>query len=265
MKNLIIAALLLAALVGAAFAQSSAPAQSSPATESPASTAPAPAASPPPVAPAESAAPSPAAAPQASAPAAVPAAGGPPAPIAPARAPSFLEQELEAASSEVSSGQVGNLTIEDVEKIAAHLAVAMQKERYVQRVQQASFALPGVGQFMAGDTLGGWLFTAWDVTVLAGTVVSAYFVLPANVQFGSLDYLNSPLSTIRTAWASNSIVSYLPFLGVVAGGMILGTVLKYVSADNAGKTARKNIEEGKVTFQPTLEDGGLGFGMQMNF
>jgi pyruvate/2-oxoglutarate dehydrogenase complex dihydrolipoamide acyltransferase (E2) component len=261
MKNLFIAALLLAALVGAAFAQSS------PAPESPASTAPAPAASPPSVAPAESPAASPAAAPQASASAAVPAAGVPPAPIAPARAPSFLEQELEAASSEVSSGQVGNLTIDDVEKIAAHLAIAMQKERYVQRVQQASFALPGVGQFMAGDILGGWLFAAWDVTVLAGTVVSAYFVLPANVQFGSLDYLNSPLSTIRTAWASNSIVSYLPFLGVVAGGMILDTVLKYVSAENAGKTARKNIEEGKVTFQPTLDstDGGLGFGMQMNF
>jgi len=49
--------------------------------------------------------------------------------------------------------------------------------------------------------------------------------------------------------------------------MLLDTVLKYVSADNAGKTARKNIEEGKVTFQPTLDpmDGGLGFGMQMNF
>ena len=120
---------------------------------------------------------------------------------------------------------------------------------------------------MTGDTLGGWLFVAWDLTVLVGTVVSAYFVLPANVQFGSLDYLNSPLSTIRTAWGTNSIGSYLPFLGVVAGGVILETVLRYVAADNAARTARKNIEEGKVTFQPTLDfmDGGLGFGMQMGY
>ena len=66
---------------------------------------------------------------------------------------------------------------------------------------------------------------AWDVTVLAGTLLSAYFVLPANVQFGSLDYLNAPISAIQTAWESNSLVSYLPLAGVLAGGMILETVL----------------------------------------
>ncbi len=251
MKNLLITVLLLAAFAGAAFAQSS----PSPTDSAPSATAPSAAPS---AAPASSPAATPSAAPDS---------GTPPAPIAPARAPSFLEQELEAASSELSSGQVGSLTMEDVEKIAAHLAIAVQKERYVQRVQRASFMLPGAGQFMTGDTLGGWLFVAWDLTVLVGTVVSAYFVLPANVQFGSLDYLNSPLSTIRTAWGTNSIGSYLPFLGVVAGGVILETVLRYVAADNAARTARKNIEEGKVTFQPTLDfmDGGLGFGMQMGY
>jgi hypothetical protein len=162
---------------------------------------------------------------------------------------------------------MGNMTIDDIEKITAHLEIAIQKERYVERVRNASFLLPGVGQFIAGDTLGGWLFVAWDVTVFAGTLVSAYFVLPANVQFGSLDYLNSPLSTIRTAWASNSLLSYLPLVGVVAGGTILWTVLRHVSADNGAQTARKNIAEGKVTFQPTLEllDGELGLGMRMSF
>ena len=120
---------------------------------------------------------------------------------------------------------------------------------------------------MTGDTLGGWLFVAWDVTVLAGTLVSAYFVLPANVQFGSLDYLNAPLSSIQTAWGSNSLLSYLPLAGVLAGGMILDIVLRHVSADNAARTARKNIAEGKVTFQPSfeLDEGRLGFGMRMSF
>jgi len=178
-----------------------------------------------------------------------------------------MEQELEAAASELSSGQVGALTMDDIEKIAFHLSIAVQKERYVQRMRNASFALPGLGQFMAGDTLGGWLFIAWDVTVLAGTLVSAYLVLPANVQFSSLDYLNSSLSTIRNAWLSNSLLSYLPLVGVIAGGVILETVLRYVSADNAERTAQKNIEEGKVTFQPTLDfgDGGLGLGMRVLF
>lgn len=256
MKNLIIPALLFVALAGASFAQS-APAQSAsdagaPAAGASASNAPAGA-----TAPGNPSETNPAAAAPAATPPANPAAGS----------PSYLEQELEAAAAELSSAQVGSMTMEDIEKITAHIAIAVQKERYVQKVRAASFTLPGVGQFIAGDNLGGWLFVAWDVTVLAGTLLSAYFVLPANVQFGSLDYLNSPLSTIRSAWASNSLVSYLPLAGVLAGGMILETVLRYVSADNAATTARKNIAEGKITFQPTLDlmDGVLGLGMRMRY
>ncbi len=180
---------------------------------------------------------------------------------------SYVEQELAAAAAELSSPQVGSMTVSDLQKITTHLAIAAQKDRYVARARAASFVLPGVGQFMTGDTLGGWLFVAWDVTVLAGTLVSAYFVLPANVQFGSLDYLNAPLSSIQTAWGSNSLLSYLPLAGVLAGGMILDIVLRHVSADNAARTARKNIAEGKVTFQPgfELDEGKLGFGMRMSF
>lgn len=97
---------------------------------------------------------------------------------APAPAPSFLQQELTAAASELSSGQVGTMTVSDLEKLAAHLSIAFQKSRYVERARSASFMLPGVGQFMTGDTLGGWLFVAWDLTIAAGTLLSAYFVLP---------------------------------------------------------------------------------------
>ncbi len=276
MKKLFTAAILAAVLAGPAFAQS-APAQ---ATQTPADAtaqaAPAAGAAAAPLQPAN------APAPAATAPATAPAAANPsdpaaaanqadaapaPAPSAPVRERSYLEQELESAASELSSGTVGNLTVDDLEKVAEHLAIAVQKERYVQRARNASFMLPGLGQFMTGDTLGGWLFVAWDLTVLAGTLVSAYFVLPANVQFASLDYLNSPLSTIRSVWASNSIIAYLPLVGVLAGGVILETVLRYVSADNAANTARRNIDQGKVTFQPTLDllDGGLGLGMKMTY
>jgi hypothetical protein len=179
---------------------------------------------------------------------------------------SFLEQELSSAASELSSDQVGNLTIDDIEKIADHISIAIQKEKYVQRLRNASFALPGLGQFMGGDTLGGWLFVAWDVTVLTGTLLSAYFVLPANVQFGSLNYFGSSWSTITGAWASNGILSYLPLAGVITAGVLLERVLRYASADNAAKTARKNISEGKVTFQPSFDlDRGLGLGLQMNY
>ena len=277
MKNLIIPALLACAFAGAAFAQTvPAPApdaaSSAPAVQSPAPAAGAPAANAPATGPAAasgSAAAVPAENATASgAPAAsAPTAGTPAASTPEATQPSFMEQEIEAAAAELSSAQVGTMTVDDLEKIAAHLAIAVQKERYVERIRNASFMLPGVGQFMAGDTLGGWLFVAWDVTVLAGTIVSAYFVLPANVQFGSLNYLASPVSAIQTAWGSNSLLAYLPLAGVIAGGVILETVLRYVSADNAARTARRNIADGKVTFKPTLEllDGSLGLGMRMQF
>ena len=253
MKNLIIVAWLFVAVAGVAFSQSqSAPSQPAPGQPDQSAASqptPAPAANTPPAEPTPT--PAPVAAPT-------------PAPTA--RVQSFLEQELNSAASELSSGQVGNLTIDDVEKITDHIAIAIQKERYVQRLRNASFALPGLGQFMGGDTLGGWLFVAWDVTVFAGTLLGAYFVLPSNVQFGSLNYLGSSWSTVQAAWASNSILSYLPLAGVITAGVLLETALRYASADNAAKTARKNISEGKVTFQPSFDlDRGLGLGLQMNY
>ena len=244
MKNLFIIALLLAAGVLSAQAADTQPQPAAPA-ETPSAAAQAPQST----------------AADAAAPAQTPAQAPAPA------APSFLQQELAAAASELSSGQVGTMNVSDLEKLAAHLSIAIQKSRYVERARSASFALPGLGQFMTGDTLGGWLFVAWDVTIFAGTLLSAYFVLPANVQFGSLDYFSAPISTIRSAWESNNLVSYLPLAGVLVGGMILETVLRYVSAENAAQSARKNINAGKVTFEPTLDflDGGPGFGMRMRY
>ena len=242
MKNLIIPALLVCAFAGAGFAQAAPAPAPDAASSAPAVQSPAPATG-------------------------APAAGTPAASTPEASPPSFMEQEIEAAAAELSSAQVGTMTVDDLEKIAAHLAIAVQKERYVERIQERLIHASGRRAVHGRRHSGGWLFVAWDVTVLAGTLVSAYFVLPANVQFGSLDYLNAPLSSIQTAWGSNSLLSYLPLAGVLAGGMILDIVLRHVSADNAARTARKNIAEGKVTFQPSfeLDEGRLGFGMRMSF
>jgi pyruvate/2-oxoglutarate dehydrogenase complex dihydrolipoamide acyltransferase (E2) component len=262
MRNLLISTLLACILAGVAFAQTElAPASPSAPVEPAAAAQPA-------AAPSTAPAPVPAAAPS-TAPAVTPApAASPRGTFAPATSgQSFLEQELEAAAAELSSPQVGTMTAEDIEKITAHIALAAQKERYVQRIRNASLLLPGLGQFMTGDTLGGWLFVAWDVTVLGGTLVSAYFLLPANVQFGSLDYANSPLSRIASAWASNSLVSYIPVALVLAGGILLEAALSHVSANDAARRAEKNINEGKVTFRPSLElfDGRPGLGMDLLF
>ena len=139
---------------------------------------------------------------------------------------------------------------------------------YVQRARNASWHFPGAGQFMTGDPAGGSLFLAGDVTVIAGTLVGAYFLLPSNVQFSSLDYFSDPLSTIRTRWEGNSVVDYLPSCGVLVGGMIVKHILGHFAAVEAEKSARQNIADGTVTFTPNLEflDGRrAGFGMRMRY
>jgi hypothetical protein len=120
--------------------------------------------------------------------------------------------------------------------------------------------MPGVGQFMAGDPVSGSLFVAGDLALFAGTVLGAYFLLPSNVQFGTgngtagagLDYLNTPLVGIKNAWEANSLLAYLPSIGVVAGGMILKHLLGWWSSKSAAGLARQNIADGKVTFEPEL-------------
>ncbi len=178
-----------------------------------------------------------------------------------------FDQELNAALQDMSGTPLGTLTVGDLEKLAGRVSIVVQKIEYVRKVRQASFKLPGAGQFMEGDALGGSAFLAGDLAIVTGTLIGAYFLLPANVQFRDLDYFHVPLGSIRTAWESNSFVDYLPSIGVFAGGMILRAVLGHFSAENAENEARAAIAEGKVTFTPNLNvfDHGFGVGMRMGY
>jgi hypothetical protein len=179
-----------------------------------------------------------------------------------------FDQELNAALQDMSGTPLGTLTVGDLEKLAGRVSIVVQKIEYVRKVRQASFMLPGAGQFMQGDARGGSAFLAGDLAIVTGTLIGAYFLLPMNVQFRDLDYFHAPLGSIRTAWESNSFVDYLPSIGVFAGGMILRAVLGHFSAENAESEARDRIAEGKVTFTPNLDvfyRGGFGIGMRMGF
>lgn len=174
-----------------------------------------------------------------------------------------IQAELGAAMAEMSAEELGGLTVGDLARLAARISLAEQKARYVQRARAASRFLPGVGQFMTGDTVGGALFLAGDAAIMAGTLIGAYALLPGNVQFSSLDYLNDPLGSIRSRWESNSIGDYLPSCGVMLGGVILKAVLGHFASEEAARRARENIAEGRVTFTPNLEFLGRGFGVGM--
>ncbi len=182
-----------------------------------------------------------------------------------------LNAEITAILDQNAQTQIGSMTIGDLEKLQGQISIAIQKEQYVQSVRRASFFLPGLGQLRTGDTTGGALFIAGDLAIAAGTVLGAYFLLPSNVQFASLDYLNTPLSSIRSEWQSNTLADYAPSFFVVVGGMAAEMILRVVSSRNAETEAREAVANGKVTFQPQFyplfgpvgPDGRPGFGMGM--
>jgi hypothetical protein len=178
-----------------------------------------------------------------------------------------FEQELQAAIQELGAGPVGTLTVADFAKLAERISIAQQKIEYVQKSALASMIVPGAGQFMNGDPLGGSLYLTADLAVAVGALVGAYFALPSNVQFGSLDYLNTPLGTMKTEWEKNTVMQYLPAMGVVAGGMLLKMIVGHFAAAGAAQEARDTIAQGKVTFKPTFGPmgNGMGMGMEMRF
>ncbi len=159
-----------------------------------------------------------------------------------------LNKEIEAIFDQNSETRFGDMTVSDLEKITGQVSIAVQKSWYVRRAKMASKALPGAGQFMTGDPLGGSLFLLADAAVVTGTLIGAYRLLPSDVR-------SDPHS-----WRSNSFVDYLPSIGVVAGGTVAMMLLRWFSSTNAEAAARSNIESGKVSFQPVLfPEMGMGF------
>jgi hypothetical protein len=179
---------------------------------------------------------------------------------------SSLSTELSAALQDMSSAQLGTLTVGDLEQIAGRVSIAMQKIHYVQKVRTASLMFPGAGQFMTGDPVGGSLYLAGDLAVFTGTIVAAYFVLPSDLHFSSsFNYFTSPFSQVATAWAGHGFVDYLPAIGVLVGGHIVKGILGHFSAVDAARRARQNIENGTVQFIPSFDFMDRGFGMGMKF
>ena len=182
--------------------------------------------------------------------------------------------EIDAILMSEDDTVISGMTFGEVRDLAGRLSVPMQEAAFVKMSRSASYMMPGRGQFMNGDTLNGTLFLAADILVTAGTLVGWYFLLPPELQFDNLDYLNTPFTDIKTAWKnaaeSATFMEALPTFGVLAGGAILHRLISGFSAKHAGNLAQDRIDEGLVTFEPiTSFTSGHhrrhGFGMGMKF
>ena len=179
-------------------------------------------------------------------------------------APGFSE-ELSAAVQDLGTAPIGTLTVADLTRLAARISLAQQKLMYVQKARIASMIVPGMGQFMTGDPLGGSLYLVADIAIAAGAMVGAYYLMPDNVK--TLDYLNTPLAALKGTWEGNTAMQYLPAMGVMAGGMLVKMILGHFAASGAAAEARDNIQQGKVDFKPVFGFMGnrMGMGMEMRF
>lgn len=183
-----------------------------------------------------------------------------------------LNAQITAILDQYGQEQIGTMTVAEMEKIAGEVSIAIQKDAYIRGARTASWFIPGAGQFRTGDTLGGALFLGGDLALIGATLVGIYYTLPANVQFASLDYLNTPLSSIRTTWESHTLADYAPSIGVAIGGMAAQMVLRWAASRHAEADARQAVDSRKVTFTPMLIPlvgpmgpagrMGMGFGLR---
>jgi hypothetical protein len=180
----------------------------------------------------------------------------------------FLRAEVDKALAGERDTAVGTLTVGQLEELLGRLSVAQQKAAFIARSKAMSMMMPGLGQFVNKDAVSGALFLTADLALIAGTLVGAYYLLPPNVRFDQLDYFNDSYENIRSRWEKHSLVDVLPTLGVLAGGGLLKAILGGISASHAEKLARRNIEEGKITFEPRfllLPHGTMGMGWGMGW
>lgn len=151
---------------------------------------------------------------------------------------------------ERESESLDDITIGELRELGARLSVTAQEENYVRRARQSSRFMPGSGHFMIDENLRGALFTTTSVAVVAGTIVGAYFVLPDEVQFGEVGYINDSFREIGDAWHGESIASLLPAFGVLVGGALVQAILGEIASNDAEKLARRQIESGSKRFEP---------------
>jgi hypothetical protein len=173
----------------------------------------------------------------------------------------YLSAELDSLLS--GEGELGALTYAQLRESAGRLSVARQKDRFVARSKLMSFMMPGSGEFLNKDYGSGAAFMVSDLAVVAGTLIGAYWLLPDNLRFQQLDYFNTSFDAIHDAWRAHTFTDYLPSLAVLAGGGALRAILGHVSSEHAAKLAKRNIDSGKITFEPNLlaVPGGLLMGM----
>jgi hypothetical protein len=174
----------------------------------------------------------------------------------------FLGQGFEGILDELGEKKLGDLSGAELEALREKAEKARLETFYVRGAGAASFMMPGMGQFAVEEPLAGTAFLIGHLALVGGSLVGAYFLLPADLRFDSTDYLNAPISSLRTKWTGHSLMEYLPAAGVMAGGALIDFGLRLFSSGDAAQSAQKKISAGSVDLEAQAGQGFMGFRMR---
>ena len=176
-----------------------------------------------------------------------------------AEAGPYLAAEIHQIGSDLGAQKLGDMNMSGLMELRDRLSVAAQKDDYVRKMGFHSFMLPGLGQLETGHTESGIGFMAADLVTLAGTFVTAYYLLPRDLRFDRLDYFGDSITTIDSAWNGHTVTDYLPAMGAMLIGLTIDQTLRHWSAAAARRDAAGFVDAGSVTFTPRVGLGTLGF------
>jgi hypothetical protein len=152
------------------------------------------------------------------------------------------------------STKVADLTVGDLKELAAERSVEMQKVGYVRRAEVASFIIPGLGQYLVGDPVGGTLDLAGQIFIVGGTFYAAWALLPTDARNAGGQERRD---LIGHYWTTDPL-KVAPSALILVSGLTFSVLERFWAADTAGDTARANIKSGKVTFEPMVGPGFFG-------
>jgi len=178
------------------------------------------------------------------------------------RTSSYFSTELKAVEAEYGPRVLAEVKVGDLIPVAGRLDVARQKDGYVLMAGGLSMVWPGAGQFAAGEWSTGAVHTGLHLGVTVASLAWAHSLLPADLRWGNLDYLDASESTIKTTWSNHHASEFFPAVGALALGGALDLALRIWSANDAQTTAKSRIDQGEITFEPRFHRGHWGFGMR---
>jgi hypothetical protein len=174
----------------------------------------------------------------------------------------YAKAEISNIRTELGSKPLGEMTINQLSPYWDRMDTALSKDIYLKQTSMLSFALPGAGQLRNGDTAEGLGFMALNLTVMAGTLTGAYFLLPADLRFDRLNYFNTSFQKIGDTWNSHSFNDYLPSMGTMAIGCLIDMIIRAWSSEAAYHESIAAIDSGRANIEPLAGPGYLGIRMR---